>query len=126
MNARKPKFLTRHNAASPREFEYYASGIPMRNLCRMLGRHERTVKRWLNGETVIPPWAIAVLRLNRLENQLIHDQMGFTDIERHKQATAPAPKLSKRPPANEAVYTAQPHRDEPADDHRDRRPSLGR
>lgn len=71
------KILTRYNAASPAEFAYYAQGLPMPYLRRALNRSERTINDWLHGNRIIPPWAIAVLRLQRLEHELRMDEMGY-------------------------------------------------
>jgi hypothetical protein len=35
MKTRKPKILTRHNAAPLNEFLYYAGTLPMRHLCML-------------------------------------------------------------------------------------------
>lgn len=102
---RKP--LTRHNAASLTEFAYYAAGVPMRQLCRLLQRHERTIKRWSNGESVIPPWAVAVLRLRHLERELIKDQMGINEFFREERRRERAPAIERRPPANDQHYAVQ-------------------
>ncbi|MGH8777968.1 hypothetical protein [Paraburkholderia sp.] len=104
MAIRKHHFLTRHNAASLNEFQYYARGIPTNYLCRMLQRHPRTIRRWTSGQAVIPPWAIATLRLQTLEHQLIRDQMGYTAIERDAQRPPAIPLKHTMPAANEAVY----------------------
>jgi hypothetical protein len=108
MTRRKLNILTRHNAASPNEFIYYARSLPMRQLCRTLGRHERTIKDWMNGKSVIPPWAVAVLRLQALEYEFMRDQMGFTAIER--EAASPSFQTlprARRPAANEPKYAPQ-------------------
>ena len=107
MTTRKPRILTRHNAASLPEFLYYAKGIPMRQLCRILQRHERTVKTWINGQAVIPPWAVAVLRLRMLEHELMKDQMGLTAIEREQRSSAPQPVIKLRPSANDRQFAVQ-------------------
>jgi hypothetical protein len=108
MTTRKPKILTRHNAASHNEFLYYATGIPMRQLCRILQRHERTVKTWIDGKAVIPPWAVAVLRLRALEFELMRDQMGLTNIARGEPSKQPRPAVQhRRPAANEQQFAVQ-------------------
>lgn len=107
MTTRKPKILTRHNAASLNEFLYYATGIPMRSLCRILQRHERTVQTWMNGQAVIPPWAVAVLRLRRLEHDLMKDQMGITAIEHEERTKNTQQIIQRRPAANERQFTLQ-------------------
>jgi hypothetical protein len=107
MTTRKPRILTRHNAASLPEFLYYAKGIPIRHLCRILQRHERTVKTWMNGQAVIPPWAVAVLRLRMLEHELMRDQMGLTAIEREQRPPAPQPVIKLKPSANDRQFAEQ-------------------
>jgi hypothetical protein len=107
MSARKPKILTRHNAASLNEFLYYARSIPMRHLCRTLQRHERTIKDWMAGKAVISPWAVAVLRLQALEFELMRDQMGLTALERETAKTVPLPVIKPSPAANDALFAHQ-------------------
>lgn len=107
MSTRKPKILTRHNAASLNEFQYYARSLPMRYLCRTLQRHERTIKDWMAGKAVIPPWAVAVLRLQALEFELMRDQMGLTALEREAAQKVPQPVIKPRPAANDAVVAVQ-------------------
>ena len=107
MTTRKPRILTRHNAASLPEFLYYAKGIPMRQLCRILQRHERTVNTWISGRAVIPPWAVAVLRLRMLEHELMKDQMGLTAIEREQRLSPPQPVIKLRPSANDRQFAVQ-------------------
>lgn len=101
MTHQKHGILTRHNTASLPEFQHYARGIPMRQLCRILQRHERTVKMWITGKTVIPPWAVAVLRLRTLEHELMKDQMGLTAIEHEQRAQNGQQIIRRRPAANE-------------------------
>ena len=103
----KQRILTRHNTASLPEFQHYARGIPMRQLCRLLQRHERTVKTWITGKAVIPPWAVAVLRLRILEHELMKDQMGLTAIQREQRAKEAAQIIQRRPAANERQFTLQ-------------------
>lgn len=107
MTHRKQKFLTRHNAASLPEFQHYARGVPMRQLCRILQRHERTIKTWLAGKAVIPPWAVAVLRLQTLEHDLMKDQMGLTAIEQDQHAKSTKQVIRRRPAANEDQFALQ-------------------
>lgn len=103
----KQKTLTRHNAASLPEFQHYARGIPMRQLCRILQRHERTVKTWIAGKAVIPPWAVAVLRLRMLEHELMKDQMGLTAIEHEQRAKQASQVIQRRPAANDRHFALQ-------------------
>ncbi|MFM0286905.1 hypothetical protein [Paraburkholderia megapolitana] len=110
MTTRKYRILTRYNAAPINEFLYYARGIPMDHLCRMLNRHPRTISRWTHGHAVIPPWAVATLRLQTLEYQIMRDQMGYTALEREYESKREAqrppaiPLKHRTPAANEAVY----------------------
>ena len=76
----------------------------MRDLCRMLNRHQRTVQRWMDGKTFMPPRTIAVLKLARLERQLIRDQVGFTAPEREAQRAPDIPFRHRMPAANEAFH----------------------
>jgi hypothetical protein len=107
MTHRKHKILTRYNAASLSEFQHYARGIPARQLCRILQRHERTVKTWLAGKAVIPPWTVAVLRLRTLEHELMKDQMGLTAIDHQQRAKNALHVIRRRPAANEGEFALQ-------------------
>ncbi|TKC87286.1 hypothetical protein FAZ69_18315 [Trinickia terrae] len=107
MTKRQRPFLTKHNAASPSEFLYYASGMPMKYLTRVLQRHERTVKAWMAGKAVIPPWAVAVLRLRHLEHEMTQDQMGLRAIQREQQARERQPVIQRRPATNDEQYAVQ-------------------
>jgi hypothetical protein len=62
---------------NPTEFAYYAMGVPLRDLARRLRRDERTVRDWLNGRSRVPWWVPEYLRLQRLECEVRHKQMGF-------------------------------------------------
>ena len=79
----------------------------MLHLCRVLQRHERTVKTWITGKAVIPPWAVAVLRLRTLEQELMKDQMGLTAIEHEQHRKQSQPVIKRRPAANEQQFTLQ-------------------
>lgn len=107
MSIRKPKIFTRYNAASLNEFQYYARSIPMRHLCKTLQRHERTIKEWLTGKAVIPPQAVAVLRLQALEYEIMRDQMGFSALKREAAERAPQPVIKLQPAANDALFACQ-------------------
>jgi hypothetical protein len=103
------KILTRHNCASPREFAYYAARYPMRHLKQILNRSERTIRDWLAGNKVIPPWAVAVLRLQALEYELRLDQMGYERPQHELEVIDPR----QAPAANDTRYeepaATQPH-----------------
>jgi len=94
------RLLTRNNAAPVSALQYYAQGVPLKQLCKTLGRTPRTVTDWLNGTKVIPPWAIAVLRLQMLEHEIRLDQMGV------KRPARPTPPIDHRtaPAANDDAY----------------------
>lgn len=91
------KILTRHNASPVTEFSYYARGIPLPILCRLLQRSKRTITEWFNGTRIIPTWAVAVLRLQTLEHELKLDEMGVT-----RDLDEPATKDHRREPAANA------------------------
>jgi hypothetical protein len=55
---------------SQAELEYYAMGIPLKDLARRLRRTERTVHDWLTGQAKIPWWVPEILRLQRVEAEL--------------------------------------------------------
>ena len=79
----------------------------MRHLCRTLQRHGRTIKDWMAGKAVIPPWAVAALRLQALEFELMRDQMGLTALERDTSTTVPLHVIKPRPAANDALFAHQ-------------------
>jgi hypothetical protein len=91
------KILTRHNASPVTEFSYYAHGIQLPILCRLLQHSKRTITEWLNGTRIIPTWAVAVLRLQTLEHELKLDEMGVT-----RDLDEPATKDHRREPAANA------------------------
>lgn len=62
---------------NPTEMAYYAMGVPLPDLARRLRRHERTVDRWLNGKAKVPWWVPEILRLQRMEAEIRHKQMGM-------------------------------------------------
>jgi hypothetical protein len=56
---------------------------------------------------VIPPWAIAVLRLQALEYELMRDQMGYTALDREAAQRTPQPVIKPAPAANDAMFANQ-------------------
>jgi hypothetical protein len=103
------KILTRHNCASPREFAYYAARYPMRHLKQMLNRSERTIRDWLAGNKVIPPWAVAVLRLQALEYELRLDHMGYERPQYELEVIDPRQAPAANDSRYEEVAAMQPH-----------------
>jgi hypothetical protein len=103
------KILTRHNCASPREFAYYAARYPMRQLKQILNRSERTIRDWLAGNKVIPPWAVAVLRLQALEYELRLDQMGYERPQHEIEVIDPRQARAANDSSYEEPAATQPH-----------------
>jgi hypothetical protein len=62
---------------NPTEMAYYAMGVPLPILARRLRRDERTVRDWLNARTRVPWWVPEILRLQHIEADLRHRQMGM-------------------------------------------------
>ena len=62
---------------NPTEMAYYAMGVPLPVLARRLRRHEKTVDHWLTGKAKVPWWVPEILRLQHLESDLRHRQMGM-------------------------------------------------
>lgn len=62
------------------EFEYYATGIELPRLSRILRRSERTVKDWLSGVRPVPWWVPELMRLRRMEAVERHRQMGMGEL----------------------------------------------
>ncbi len=102
MNHRK--FITRNNAATSAELAHYTKGLPVSTVCKMLQRSERTIRDWTIGRQKIPKWAIAVLRLNFLEQQLIRDQNGVTANQEHKRSEQIQSTIQRRPATNADLY----------------------
>ncbi len=73
---------------NPTELNYYAAGIPPRELARRLRRDERTVRDWLNAKARVPWWVPEVLRLQQMEARDI--------VRQHMQHTA-SWRLAGRP-----------------------------
>lgn len=82
-----------------------------RELCRSLGRCERTVKDWLNERTAIPLWVIAVLRLEVLEHELKLQQMGFKNVKKHLKQPQSS-HFSNSPGVNDDVFELPAYQDE--------------
>jgi len=108
-SVKSKKFLTRNNSAPPAELQHYAQGVPLKYICKSLGRSQRTVTDWLNGTKPIPCWAIAVLRLEVLEHELKLGQMGI------KPETKPRRTIDHRtlPAANDPLYDRLASRGQP-------------
>jgi hypothetical protein len=62
---------------NPTELAYYAKSVPLEVLARRLRRDERTVRDWINARTRVPWWVPEILRLQMVEADLRHRQMGF-------------------------------------------------
>lgn len=62
------------------EFAYYAMGMPLSDLARVLRRDERTVKDWLSGAAKVPFWVPELMRLKQMEAADIRRQMGFAAV----------------------------------------------
>ncbi len=62
------------------QLQYFAMGIPTKDLAYRLRRDERTVKDWLQGRKKIPWWVPEILRLQDMEHQERVRQMGIYKI----------------------------------------------
>jgi predicted transcriptional regulator len=60
---------------NPAELAYYAMGRTLADIARQLRRDERTVRDWLSGRARVPWWVPEILRLKRLEADLMYRQM---------------------------------------------------
>lgn len=67
---------------NPNEMQYYAQGIPIKDLCRRLRRSEKSVTSWLNGTRRVPFWVPELLRLQLMEHEMKLQQMGIYDYKR--------------------------------------------
>jgi hypothetical protein len=80
---------------------YYAMGVPLPILARRLRRDERTVRDWLNSRARVPWWVPEILRLQRVEADLRHRQMGMgalaplLGVVSADVVTLPAPDVKK-------------------------------
>jgi hypothetical protein len=66
---------------NPNELNYYAQGIPVKELARRLRRSERSVRNWLTGAQRVPWWIPELLRLQHWEH-----------IEKMRQMNVPVPR----------------------------------
>lgn len=62
---------------NPTEMAFYAMGVPLPTLAKRLRRDERTVRDWLSARTRVPWWVPEILRLQHMEADLRHRQMGM-------------------------------------------------
>lgn len=62
---------------NPTEMQYYANGIPLKDLAKRLKRSERSVKDWLSGAARVPWWVPELMRLQHMESGIRRRQMGF-------------------------------------------------
>lgn len=99
---------------NPTEFAYYAMGRTHAELARALRRDERTIRDWLSGRARVPWWVPEILRLKRLEADLMYRQMFWASDEKPRLArlgvvasdgTLAAPDLA--PPARPEQRAAQ-------------------
>lgn len=65
---------------NPTELEFYAQGVPVKDLARRLRRSERSVRDWLNQRKRVPWWVPEVLRLQHMEMQQQLYRMGITQV----------------------------------------------
>lgn len=70
---------------SANEFEKHASGLPRKQLCRLLRRCDRTIRDWQSGRRPIPSWTVETLRLHKIEFDLVIQQI----FERRISSRAP-------------------------------------
>lgn len=71
---------------NPTEFAYYALGRTHAELARALRRDERTIRDWLSGRARVPWWVPEILRLKRLEADLMYRQMFWASDEKPRVA----------------------------------------
>lgn len=64
---------------SPIEFEKLSSGLPRKQLTRLLRRCDRTIRDWQAGRRPIPAWTVDTLRLHQLEVSQAYREM-FADV----------------------------------------------
>lgn len=69
---------------SPIEFDKYTSGLPRKQLSRLLRRCDRTIRDWQTGRRPIPAWTIDTLRLHQIERNNMMDQL-LVNMPREKQ-----------------------------------------
>ena len=62
---------------NPAQLQYYAIGIPVKDLAKGLRRSERSVRDWMNGTKKVPWWVPEILRLQHMEHQEIMRQMNI-------------------------------------------------
>lgn len=89
------------------QLQYYAMGIPTKDLAYRLRRDERTIKDWLSGRKKIPWWVPEILRLQDMEHCEQVRQMGIQKIAPRLGIVAgDVIALPARPKASEAHQDA--------------------
>lgn len=93
---------------NPTEMAYYAMGIPLADLARMLRRDERTVRDWLSGKQRVPWWVPEYMRLRRMESVERSRQMRMNADPRLGIVRADvielAPRQAKKRAADEMTH----------------------
>lgn len=60
---------------------HYTMGVPLKAIARRLRRDERTVRDWMTGKTKMPWWVAEIVRLQHMEADLRHRQMGMGPLK---------------------------------------------
>lgn len=99
---------------NPAAFAYYALGRTPADLARALRRDERTIRDWLTGRARVPWWVPEIMRLQRFEAQVRHQQMFWAVQEKARMTklgvVAPDGALelrlpeTKKPQANPGLH----------------------
>lgn len=61
------------------EFERLSSGLPRKQLVRLLRRCDRTIRDWQTGRRPIPAWTTDTLKLHRFETRKTYREMFGND-----------------------------------------------
>ena len=86
------------------EFNYYVTGLPLKVIAKRVGRSTRTVSDWIRSKQPVSQWAVAFMRLDHLEYNLMLDQMGARQVSTITKANAKPTEIRPRPAANDDEF----------------------
>lgn len=86
---------------------YYTMGVPLAAVARRLRRDERTVRDWMNGKRKVPWWVGEILRLQHMEADLRHRQMGMGPLKA-RLGVVSGEVIALAPPTDEKKPQARP------------------
>lgn len=67
---------------NPAEMHFYAQGMSIKSLSKILKRSEKSITSWLNGNRKVPWWVPELLRLRLMEREHVLYQMNMQPLRR--------------------------------------------